>query len=609
MNNGPTPEGAGPDRHKHSQTTARDGQSHPSTPDHDPTLLLAFAEAIAMPGTTARYLRQPVSGGNTKVVAERSDLARASASGRPFMVYVARNVLAIDADNDEQQGALRIFYGELEADRRAPVLIRSGRGLHLFAKMPVGAARRWGVIARDASLDVRREIRPPLSPHTAGRPVKILRVSVKEALRRLSGMPVGPAPISGRMVDLLNCDGVHSYPSDSEPVQALATAMMAVGWPKEQFVAALTGQRHWKTAAACHGGEEWLNKSWSKAREYLKAQDREEDALLAALKGAADSVEWNGAGGRRDRTLLDAHHRAAFDSPNIHHILTTADAAIALGVSERTVRNARSRLQSAGWLVKEAEGAGAEAAMWSLTVPSQVRTAGADADAQTCRPVLHTPLPSADTATGRTIEDREASTRALIRDLGHDAFRVKALGKWAPQILAVMIGARGETLSGVEIARRCAGRPHAETVRRALRRMREASVVTQSTTGWVLVNLSEAGLRSAASIAGTDGTHDRQEALADLERQRRAAERSQWRSAHGPAELTSCAHLGPEDAPWLPINECPGEVVHARTGERTTLRELRAARPAGFSRADSASAEVDQHHAGTRALCRQVPSR
>ena len=579
MNNGPTPERAGPDRHTHSHATARDGQSPPSVPHHDAERVLAFAQAVAMPDTLARYLEPGSVGRNSKVVRERADIASAAASGRPFMVAIARNVLAIDADAADHQLDLRHLHQRLEVDLRNPVMVDSGRGLHVFAKMPVGAVRRFGARARSLGLDVREDIRPPLSPHPYDRVVDLVGLSYDAALRRLEGPVAGPIALSRRMVHLLNDGANHDYASDSEAVQALATAMLACGWPRGRYVAALLGTAHWSKAATRHGGEQWLLRSWTSARQYLKSSNRGEDEQLDEIVAAANATEWAGAAGRRNRRLLDAHHRAAFDSPYRSHILTTSQAAASLGVSHRTVRNARGDLLLTGWLASEKDGFGAQAAEWSIRVPvglPALPDRGAEVpDAQTCRPVVHTPLPATDTASTRTTEDREASTRALLRDLGHDAFRVGALGKCAPEILEVLIDSSGEPLTGAEIARRCPSRPHPETVRRALRRSRESGIAVESTTGWLLVNLSEEGLLTEAETSGTSGMRERQVFLDEIERKRRQAERSEWRPLGQVAQLVGRSDLTQEDALWLPVAGSDDQLVHEITGERTSLFALR----------------------------------
>lgn len=509
MNSGPTPERAGPDHYRHEQSTARRDQLRPATPPRSCDVL-ALAAAVAAPRSRVRYLSAESGGTYSKTAGDLDDLDHAVCSGRAFMVDVARNVLAVDADTPDQHRELRDLHNLLVADRRQPVQVDSGRGWHLHAKMPLGAVRYWAIHARDRGLDVRHTIRPPLSPHPDGLPVAIVGATVHEALAALHGPSHGPGNLSPRLTTLLR-DGVGTerYRSRSEAVQALLTGMVAQGWPKAYAFAAITTSR-WAGTVNEHGGEQWLDRSWKSARTFVDKDRRYQINRVEAVRDAMNATQWARATGRRNRLLLEAHLRAARDSDSVTHLLTNSDAADAVGVTERTVRTARRELERQGWLVQCSTGSGARAATWKLALPAT----------HSFPPTSHTPL--------RRNDYGGEETRALLSDYGHDAFRQKALGKCAPEVLDVLLAAAGRPLAAAEVARRCASQPHPATIRRILKKASEHGLVVRAEDGWLLVNVSAESLHRQAVGSGTAGTRARQRAHADAERRRRRNEQMDW---------------------------------------------------------------------------------
>ncbi len=76
--------------------------------------------------------------GITKVAGEWLSLRTLADMGAAFMVEVAVNTLAVDADSAEEIEALRVLAAEIEAAGLISVLVESGRGLHLFARTAAG---------------------------------------------------------------------------------------------------------------------------------------------------------------------------------------------------------------------------------------------------------------------------------------------------------------------------------------------------------------------------------------------------------------------------------------------------------------------------------------
>ena len=327
----------------------------------------------------------------------------------------------------------------------------------------------------------------------------------------------------------------------SEKVQSLATAAYAADWTHHEFVTRLRSSPTWRAFLVDHGPDAF-DRAWTKARHRVDAQRAAARNQVISIMSAVDSMAWTGAAGRTDHQVLVAHLNVAYQRGRANHVLTIADAAIAAGVSRRTVQNSRCRLLSLGFLEQVSRGTGSNATEWKVR--------GRSVDAHSCHPDLTPP---------GSHENRWANPRAWWDDPGSDAYRWSALGKCAIEIFAVL-DAVDEPLTAVRIAAACPSQPHPATVRRVLLKAHGSNLVEGAPyDGWRLTPASS-DLRGAAEAAGTSGRRDAAIAARDLDRARRSCERFEFATGGGQNGLH-------EIAPYRPVPGEPTKMVDPETGE------------------------------------------
>jgi hypothetical protein len=487
----------------------------------------ALAAAVLMPGRPVRLLDLDASG--RKVAAGWAPLADAARSGRAFMGEAQPTVLALDADTAEQIAALDALAAALREAGYRPVLVRSGRGRHLFARLPRAKVPGWVMRARAAQVDARHRspIRPPLSPHPAGLPVELVGMTPAEALEALEPRRDRAGRLSPRMARLVaEGDTERRYASASEAVQAVATGAVNAGWSFDRFAAELA-RSPFAADADRHGGEPWLRRSWTTAVRFVAENPSHAPDTVAQVRELAAVWPWRGQGGRTDLAVLLAHLDAADAAGGPVHVLPRAAAGVEAATSDRTVVRARHRLVAAGWLVRLDEGSGKLAAVWRVAVPEGAR--------ELSPPQAHTP---------RSPEGRGDTLRV---DRGHDAFRWGALGKVGAEVVEVLADA-DRPLTAVEVARRCRTAPHPATVRRVLARAAEGRMVARSGAGWVLLDASPVALEAVAVAHGTAGRRVAAVDAAVRAREARQAARLAWVAEHLAARRRGPRSALPDDA-------------------------------------------------------------
>jgi len=296
------------------------------------------------------------------------------------------DVLAVDCDDPSGAPRLWEIAGQLKGMDYPPVVVESGQAghLHLIARVPdPDQLGRLKAIARDYGLDVRAVIRPPLSPHRLGLPVRIVRPGDDtEALERLT-RPV-TRDISTRIQGLLEHGAVTGpgarFPSRSEVFQAIALGFVLAGRTEGDLLAAALDQRN-------HGAvkvREQADPADYVHRSSVKAQSlRDANPMVGHPERARDyahrvweamlSVPWPGRSGGTDFFVLAAAVHTAdiawkVDGFGLDRLRWQRLA----DVSDKTLTASRKRLIESGWLCGHGQPARWQTALWSVHGPEGV---------------------------------------------------------------------------------------------------------------------------------------------------------------------------------------------------------------------------------------------
>lgn len=501
-----------------------------SRPDRGPSgtapmrsVVEAFATGVSGPGARALL----IDGDNRG--AGWVPISRAASSGSAFAVDVAADVLALDADDPRRGAAAASMIPALVSDGLRPVVIASGRAghRHVFARVSDPALHaRWAARARKLRLDVRRSIRPPLSPHRLGLPVALIYPgSIEAALAALTA-PVGTTPrreLSPHMEELL-ASGMWRgrYRSRSEMLFALALAALNAGWSRQDYIGAVlesrAGEKLRKRGA--RAGGRYLGETWIKAERHFSparvvARQASAVELVEQVSAAARATDWTGRSGPTDHAVLLAHIAHAADvrhCPYRSDVRTIADRA---GVVATTVSKAQRRLVAAGWLRRLHRGSLGNASTWVLRLPERLTPA-----------CTESPLRGGDETTVHVRDGRAATetVHAQTAEPSADVWRARGgLGKGALLVWRAVGDDAVPTEVIVEGLRW--RRPR---VRRLLARLQRVGLVEKCAEGW---RRGSADPGDVARVLGVLGVAARQ-------RRRHAAERRDYRErrpSHGAA--------------------------------------------------------------------------
>lgn len=294
---------------------------------------LAFADAIARPGSRAMLITaENKNGGWTSV----HDAVR---SQSVYCVEVDDDIVAIDDDSENGEGT-RHALGLLTDRHIEPVLVESGqRGRrHVFARVPEDDVR-CEIVAecRRLGLDVRRRIRPALSPHRQGGTSKLLEPEGQLAALGRLARPTGIAGLSLRIRALIRHGDLRGrYRSNSEALQAIVNAAINVGASFDQVLYLLAdptnlgGKRlRDETRQGGHAGAvKYLRRSWVAAQHHSGDKPRQlkgplaRSAIARAVAGI-HALPWGGQSGATDYSvflaLLDIANRVQSTQFQISH--------------------------------------------------------------------------------------------------------------------------------------------------------------------------------------------------------------------------------------------------------------------------------------------------
>ncbi len=377
----------------------------------------------------------------------KSQLCCALAAKVPFAVEVRPEVLALDADTRDLAEAACDIAGEMEQSGLEPVVVASGQPdrVHVLVVIDDAELReQWRHRAKNAGIDVRRTIRPPLSPHRLGLPGALVEpTSPDEALRRLqqpryaaSGLRARQH-LSDKMLSLLRYgDTSQKFPSRSEGIQAFATASVNAGLPFTYFRKVLLDPKNelGQKVRDQPDPDRYLRLSWRSAEKYvaehpLEDTRREARDTVAAIRRTAADHSWRRVS---DQAVLMALCNRAEAVGTVDALdMSVRDIAVEADVDKSTVQRALTRLQDRGWLEQVRAGRGLAASTWKLDTPSELLLQ--DAHTYSRGGVSHVYASCNGSAVESVPEPR------ALTDLGADIWAPDGLGKQSAGVLRCLL--------------------------------------------------------------------------------------------------------------------------------------------------------------------------
>lgn len=315
------------------------------------------------------------------------------------------------------------------------------------------------------------------------------------------------ARISAKTWRLLRGEGVDAYPTRSEAEAAIVAALVDVGLSFDAILSLFlrypaAGKFHELREKDHRAAVSWLRRTWEKARKWAETHVSEDKRKAFYAVIAIQSRPWPGRTGRTDRAAALEHALTAYACAKLEYHLSERDLAERIGVERATARKANIRLLKAGLIerVKPTDGANF-ATMWRVRdiVDPYPHSTGCEGMGQLC------PSP------------------AQLPRYSHDAFRYRALGKTAAEILSLL---EQRPMTAAELAER-SGRT-GRTVRRNLAKLAR---IVDNVTGevfklveraggdtWRACEVTDADLDAIARALGTAGAGERQRKRHERER-------------------------------------------------------------------------------------------
>lgn len=329
-------------------------------------LAAAFARVIGPAGAKAR--RYDESGGNA---AENHTVPISRASTDPFLLPVARDMLAVDCDKPELLDRALELKNDLRAAGLRPVTCDSGPvpgRVHLYALIEndPAAYARWERRARDLGFDPRPYIRPPFALHRDRKSRSIPRdLDPQAALAMLTPSRKRPKP-SKKIWGLLK-RGEH--PTEyrkadggvdrSAVLQAIMVAFVAAGY---RYGAIRTLLESCPAISKLEGrgdAEKILRSSFDSAVRYVQRKgasrcSTDVQEAVARERARASAERWAGTGGGSRLALLNALHEVALRAGRASFTASVRQLAEAATVGLATASRNLDRLVQDGWIIRTA---------------------------------------------------------------------------------------------------------------------------------------------------------------------------------------------------------------------------------------------------------------
>jgi DNA-binding Lrp family transcriptional regulator len=466
-------------------------------------LRLRLAELVAFAGAKAILLDT-----HNDAVGAPVGLRRAVVSGWPFTIQLAVHVLGIDLDDQAKRPAFIRFVALLKRHGIVPVIVASGRfgHRHLFAAVADGAVRsKLARAARRLRLGLRSSMRPPLTLHRRGLPVRLLAPrDPAAAIQALA--PPARRELHPRIEDLLRKgDAECRYrtqdgrPDRSAILTAIVTSAIQRGWTRAETYRALMHPRN-EGGAKLHDRKRRCGDlaAWHYFKELWKEQVRfcrqrpplregraPHTAYLNAIATVANlSLPWNVRGHSMFATLMACLLIAAEAGTANGWRASYRQIAERAGLSFQTARRALRSLRKLGFLWRLQRGIGTRGSRWRLDLPTtSVTHEHSNPGAEPPGGVLRLLCP------GLT--------------LPHDMFRWRAmgrsgLGKGSLRLLALLA-------SAPLTARRLAERTgiSVQAAQRAFRRIKASGAVTRGADGkWRPARFDADAVAAVLGVAG-----------------------------------------------------------------------------------------------------------
>ncbi len=341
---------------------------------------LRLAQAVLREGERVRYLNPDNTAGDWVALEQAID------SGRPFFGTLDEEMLGFDADSARACQGLRLLQQRLKECGIAFVLLDSGGGAgrkHLFARVSEPALRAsLEEQARAHGLDVRRFMRPPLTPHRLTGASRLRTpTTVDEAEAALQHRPYRALPSNIQyMIDT----EISDHPSSSERLMSAACSMYQGGWTPQQGYRELYDKPGGQSLRRVEDGgrSPWLFwiKTWEKARVWVQAnpalQDRHDAvAALCALRDRVQQQRWVGAAGTTQRLVLTALLDIAITVGSVTVSASHRQLVEATGrATRKAISSALEVLRQQGWLDLVQTGTGTHASTYRLTAPGATKT-------------------------------------------------------------------------------------------------------------------------------------------------------------------------------------------------------------------------------------------
>ncbi len=464
----------------------------------------ALAFAVANPGAKALLLgpdnRARVSASGKK---EFIPLMQACLSGESYTVEVQPDIIALDADDEERGLMLENDLAPYLQNRQpSPVLIASGRAgnRHLFVRVDDAETRAkiedW---SRKHGIDVRTSIRPPLSPHRSGFPVRLIApASIDDAIKALA--PTRKSrKLSDRIFSLLRSgDTSGRYGSRSEVVQAITLGAINAGFPKRWLGTLLLDKRNLgglkvqeiERKEGRDAAAQYIHRCYLKGLEFADAHpvfsySKAVTRFISALRSEVDKSFGPGRAAATDRAIFLAHLEIAERCGRTEYRASLREIAEKAGVGLTTVRQSSNRLINSGHLRLVKPTYGCTSTTWKIEERSLTYNLTSWGCEKDC-------------------------TRTFASSTQEDVWRWGALGKTKARIWSMLDGDKSS-----DLAHRLGTSMRA--IQLHLKGLANAGLAArQPDGGWRRI---ERDLRKVASELGVEGIGERQRMRHHIERE------------------------------------------------------------------------------------------